>query len=91
MFLQRKKYQRMNSKYDLFFLLPLLLTLVFEFAFYVLEKLHQTKTKRHVTPSSAAVYKLTFLRKIGEANAKTAIYKLSNGGAQRRSDAATTC
>ena len=44
-----------------------------------------------VTPSSAAVYKLTFLRKIGEANAKTAIYKLSNEGAQRRSDAATTC
>jgi hypothetical protein len=41
--------------------------------------------------SSAAVYKLTFLRKIGEANAKTAIYKLSNEGAQRRSDAATTC
>jgi hypothetical protein len=41
--------------------------------------------------SSAAVYKLAFLRKIGEANAKTAIYKLSNGGAQRRSDAATTC
>jgi hypothetical protein len=41
--------------------------------------------------SSAAVYKLTFLHKIGEANAKTAIYKLSNEGAQRRSDAATTC
>jgi hypothetical protein len=41
--------------------------------------------------SSAAVYKLAFLRKIGEANAKTAIYKLSNEGAQRRSDAATTC
>jgi antitoxin YefM len=34
---------------------------------------------------------LAFLRKIGEANAKTAIYKLSNRGAQRRSDAATTC
>jgi hypothetical protein len=31
------------------------------------------------------------LHKIGEANAKTAIYKLSNEGAQRRSDAATTC
>jgi hypothetical protein len=41
--------------------------------------------------SSAAVYKSPFLHKIGEANAKTAIYKLSNGGAQRRSDAATTC
>jgi hypothetical protein len=35
----------------------------------------------YVTLSSAAVYKLAFLRNIGEANAKKAIYKLSNVGA----------
>jgi hypothetical protein len=42
-----------------------------------------------VTLSSAAVYKLTFLRKIGEANAKKTIYKLSSGA--KRNDAATPC
>jgi hypothetical protein len=42
-----------------------------------------------LTPSSAAVYKLAFLHKIGEANAKKAIYKLSS--AAKRNDAETPC
>jgi hypothetical protein len=47
-FLQRKKCQRMNSKYDLFFAFAL----GFLLAFRTLKKLHKTKTKRHVSKRS---------------------------------------